>query len=169
MRGESNSIKIMGRYKAKVLTPTKRDVMWFIWRWMLFWDSSQMDWLGRVGAHTVSRRLFIAAARGSCPGQVRSGYMGFVVDEVALSQVFSEHFGFPCHSFHWLFNTHHHPSSGAGTAGQWATHQIDLVSPPHQKKKKDGLVASNVSLPSIKLPFASSSGPHNSVFLLYVV
>jgi hypothetical protein len=40
----------------------------------------------------------------SCPGQV-----GFVVDEVALGQVFSEYFGFPRHT---------HLSSGAGTVGQ---------------------------------------------------
>jgi hypothetical protein len=26
--------------------------------------------------------------------------MGFVVDKVALGQVFSEYFGFPCQSFH---------------------------------------------------------------------
>jgi hypothetical protein len=25
-----------------------------------------------------------------------------VVDEGTLGQVFSENFGFPCHSFHWL-------------------------------------------------------------------
>jgi hypothetical protein len=35
-----------------------------------------------------------------------SGQVGFVVDKVALGQVFSEYFGFPC------------PSSGAGTIGQ---------------------------------------------------
>jgi hypothetical protein len=30
-------------------------------------------------------------------------------------QVFSEYFGFPCHSFHRLLDTHHHPPSGAST------------------------------------------------------
>jgi hypothetical protein len=51
--------------------------------------------------------------------QLGSVYVGFVVDRVALGQVFSEHFGFPCHSFYRLLHTHHHPSSsGAGTIGQ---------------------------------------------------
>jgi hypothetical protein len=39
--------------------------------------------------------------------------VGFVVDKVALGQVFSEYFGFPCQSsFHRLL--HNHP----GTIGQ---------------------------------------------------
>jgi hypothetical protein len=39
---------------------------------------------------------------------------------VALGQVFSEYFGFPCQSlFHQFLHTRHHPSSGAGTIGQW--------------------------------------------------
>jgi hypothetical protein len=42
----------------------------------------------------------------------------FVVDNVALGQVFSEYFGFPCpFSFHRLLHTHH-LSSVAGTIGQ---------------------------------------------------
>jgi hypothetical protein len=46
-----------------------------------------------------------------------------MVDKAALGQVFSECFGFPCQSFHQLFNTHHHhhhhhPSFEAGTVGQ---------------------------------------------------
>jgi hypothetical protein len=47
--------------------------------------------------------------------------MGFVVDKVALWQVFSEFFGFPCRfSFHQLLHIHHHHlSSGAGTIGQF--------------------------------------------------
>jgi hypothetical protein len=46
---------------------------------------------------------------------------GFLVDKVALGQVFSEYFGFPCHSsFHQFLHNHnqHHLSSGAGTEGQ---------------------------------------------------
>jgi hypothetical protein len=40
-----------------------------------------------------------------------------VVDKVALGQVFSEYFGFPCQSsFHQLL--HNHLSSGAGKIGQ---------------------------------------------------
>jgi hypothetical protein len=43
--------------------------------------------------------------------------VGFVVEEVALEQVFSEYFGFPCHfSFHRLPYTHH-LSAGAGKIG----------------------------------------------------
>jgi hypothetical protein len=45
--------------------------------------------------------------------------VGFVVDKVALGQVFSEYFGFPYQSsFHQLLYNHHHLSSGAGTIGQ---------------------------------------------------
>jgi hypothetical protein len=42
--------------------------------------------------------------------------VGFVVDKVALGQVFSEYFGYRCQfSFHQMFHTP--PSSGAGTVG----------------------------------------------------
>jgi hypothetical protein len=69
---------------------------------------------GRVIAQAVSRRLPIAAAQ--VRATVRS--LGFVVDEVALGQVFSEYFGFPCHfSLYRLLYTHH-LSSGAGSIGQ---------------------------------------------------
>jgi hypothetical protein len=41
--------------------------------------------------------------------------VGFVVDKVALGQVFSEYFGFPCQFiFHLLLHTHHHLSCGVG-------------------------------------------------------
>jgi hypothetical protein len=52
------------------------------------------------------------------PGfEPRSGHVGFVVDKVALEQVFSEYFGFPCQiSFHRLL--HADISSGAGTIDQ---------------------------------------------------
>jgi hypothetical protein len=39
----------------------------------------------------------------------------FVVDKVALGQVFSEYFG---SSFHQFLHNHHHLSTGAGTIGQ---------------------------------------------------
>jgi hypothetical protein len=57
------------------------------------------------------------------------------MDKVALGQVFSEYFGFPCQfSFHRLLHIDHHLSSGAGTIGKkWAKYQMDLVS-PHPKK-----------------------------------
>jgi hypothetical protein len=44
--------------------------------------------------------------------------VGFVVDKVALGQVFSEYFGFPCQfAFHRLLDNHH-LSSGVDTIGQ---------------------------------------------------
>jgi hypothetical protein len=48
----------------------------------------------------------------------RSDHVGFVVNEAALGQVFSEYFGFPCQAFHRLLHTNHHTSSGAGTTDQ---------------------------------------------------
>jgi hypothetical protein len=67
----------------------------------------------RAIAQAVSRQILTAAA------WVRS--QGFVVDKVALGQVFfREYFGFPCQvSFHRLLHIHHHLPSGAGTIGQW--------------------------------------------------
>jgi hypothetical protein len=48
-----------------------------------------------------------------------SGQVGFVVDKVALGQVFSEYFDFPCQSLlHQLLHNHPRLSSGAGTIGQ---------------------------------------------------
>jgi hypothetical protein len=35
--------------------------------------------------------------------------VGFVVDKAALGQVFFEHFGFPCQSFHQFLQHHNHP------------------------------------------------------------
>jgi hypothetical protein len=47
----------------------------------------------------------------------KSGHVGFVVDKVALGQVFSQYFSFPCQfSFHQMLHTH--LSSGAGSIGQ---------------------------------------------------
>jgi hypothetical protein len=38
-----------------------------------------------------------------------SGHVGFMVDKVALGQVFSNYFGFPCQSsFHQLLHNQHH-------------------------------------------------------------
>jgi hypothetical protein len=49
----------------------------------------------------------------------RSGHVGFVVENVALGQVFSEYFRVPCQlSFHSLVQTHDHLSSGAATIDQ---------------------------------------------------
>jgi hypothetical protein len=38
--------------------------------------------------------------------------VGFVVDKVALGQVFSEYFGFPCQSFHQFLHNHYHYHPG---------------------------------------------------------
>jgi hypothetical protein len=56
-------------------------------------------------AQAVSRWLPTAAAQV----QARVWKVGFVVDKVALGQVFSEYFGFPCQSsFHQILH-HKHP------------------------------------------------------------
>jgi hypothetical protein len=61
--------------------------------------------------------------------------VGFVVDEVALVQVFPEYFDFPCQfSFYRLFHTHHQ-SSRAGTVGQLVADVPSGLS-PHPKGKK---------------------------------
>jgi hypothetical protein len=56
---------------------------------------------------------------------------------VALGQVFSEYFGFPCQSsFHQLLHNHPQLSSGVCTLGQkWPHYLVDLV-PPHKIKKR---------------------------------
>jgi hypothetical protein len=68
----------------------------------------------------------------------RSGHVGFVVDKVALGQVFSKYFSFPCQfSFHRLLHTHHHLSHGAGKIGQLvADVPSGLSLTPHQETKK---------------------------------
>jgi hypothetical protein len=55
-----------------------------------------------------------ACHRGFEPG---SGHVVFV-DIVELGQVYSKYFDFPCHSFHRLLHTYHHPLSAPGTTGQ---------------------------------------------------
>jgi hypothetical protein len=56
--------------------------------------------------------------------------VGYVVDKVALGQVFSEYFGFLCQfAFRRLLHNHH-ISSGAGTIDE----TVDSVS-LHEKKK----------------------------------
>jgi hypothetical protein len=62
--------------------------------------------MGRAIAQAVSRWLPTAAV------QVRAlvWQVGFVVDKVALGQVFSEYFGFPCQSsFRQILHHHNHP------------------------------------------------------------
>jgi hypothetical protein len=52
----------------------------------------------------------------------KSDHVRLGVDKVAVGQVFTEFFGFPCQfSFHRLLHTHHHLPSGACTIGQIVT------------------------------------------------
>jgi hypothetical protein len=72
----------------------------------------------KIGPDHSSGSWLPASHRGS-PGSILGQVVGFVVGEVALGQVFSKYFGFPCQfSFHWLLHTHHHLLSKAGTKGQ---------------------------------------------------
>jgi hypothetical protein len=73
--------------------------------------------------------------------------VGFVVDKVALGQVFSEYFGFPCQfSFHQLLLTHH-LSPGAGIIGQLLADVPSglSVTPPQEtlKEKKKVVISLN--------------------------
>jgi hypothetical protein len=55
---------------------------------------------------------------------------------VALGQVLSEYFAFPCQfTLHRLVHTHD-LSSGAVTIGQWPQYQVDSDSPQEGKKRK---------------------------------
>jgi hypothetical protein len=65
-------------------------------------------------------RRLVAGFPPRRPGfEPRSSHGGFMVDKVALGQVFSEYLCFPCQfSFHRLLHTHHHLSSEAGIIGQ---------------------------------------------------
>jgi hypothetical protein len=81
----------------------------------ILWEVILSKKVDRPIAKEVSRWLPTAAARVQ-PG---SGHVRFVVDKVALGQVFSEYFCFPCRSsFHQFLHNHHHLSSGVGTIGQ---------------------------------------------------
>jgi hypothetical protein len=63
----------------------------------------------------------------------------FVVDKVALGQVFSEYIGFPCQFlFHQMLYIHHHLLSGAGTIGHLVADVPSGLSltPPQEKKEK---------------------------------
>jgi hypothetical protein len=78
--------------------------------------------------------MYALASHHGGPGfEPGSGLVGFVVDKVALGQVFSEYFGFPCQSsFYQLFHNHPHLSSAVCTIGQkWPQYLVELV-PPHQ-------------------------------------
>jgi hypothetical protein len=66
--------------------------------------------------------------------EARLSHVGFVVDEVALGQVFSEYFGFPYKfSYHRLLHIHHHLPSGASTVDQLVP---EVSHHPKKLKKK---------------------------------
>jgi hypothetical protein len=72
--------------------------------------------------------------------------VGFVADKVALGQVSSEYFGFPCHfSFHRLLHIHHHISSPLGTIAQLVADVPSGLSltPPTKKLKKNYTASRN--------------------------
>jgi hypothetical protein len=86
--------------------------------------------------------LLVAGFPPRLPGfELGSGHVGFVVDEVALGQVFSEYFCFPCQfSFHQVFHIHHHLTPGAGTIGQTVADVpsgLSVTTPQEIKKKNN--------------------------------
>jgi hypothetical protein len=65
-------------------------------------------------------------------------HFGFVVDEAALGQVFSEYFDFPCQSSFHQFLHHHNHRGRAQQACWWLQCRMDplgLCPPPYQLKK----------------------------------
>jgi hypothetical protein len=70
------------------------------------------------------------------------------MDKVALGQVFSEYFGFPCQfTFHRLLHTHH-LSSGAGTIDQLvaAVASGPSLTPPQETPQKTTRIDPSYSL-----------------------
>jgi hypothetical protein len=92
-----------------------------------------MSVLGRAIAQAVSS--FLPRRPEFRP---TSGHVGFVVDKVALEQVFSEYCGFPCQfSFYQLLHIHHQLSSGTDKIGQLVPNVPGGFSlTPHQVGKK---------------------------------
>jgi hypothetical protein len=72
--------------------------------------------------------------------------VGFVVNKVALGQVLSKYFGFPCHySSHQLLHIHH-LSSGAATIGQLVADVPSGLSLTPSQEKKLVISLQNVTL-----------------------
>jgi hypothetical protein len=89
----------------------------------------------------------------------------FVVNKVALGQVFSEYFGFPCQfSFLRLLHTHH-LSSGAGTIGQILADVPSGLSftPPQKTKKKLRFLKEHDFYPLHQVEFGSGARRHREV------
>jgi hypothetical protein len=100
---------------------------------------SSKIYVGRM-AVPYPRRL-VAGFPPWRPGfEPKSSLVGFVVDKVALGQVFSEYFCFRNQfSFDRLLHIHHHLSSEAGTVGQLMAcvpSGLSLI-PPQETKKKN--------------------------------
>jgi hypothetical protein len=93
-----------------------------------------VDSYGLAIAQAVSRWLPTAAARV----RARVWEVGFVVDKVALRQVFSEYFGFPYQSsFHQILHHHNHPGHltiGHSVADAPSGPSLDSI--PHYARKK---------------------------------
>jgi hypothetical protein len=78
---------------------------------------------GRAIAQAVSSWLPTSAVRVCAP----SGHVGFVVDKVALGQVFSEYFGVLWQSsFHQVLYDHDYPGQ-VQYANWWPTCRVDPV------------------------------------------
>jgi hypothetical protein len=72
----------------------------------------------------------------------------FVVDKVALGQVFSDCFGFPCHfAFHHLHYTdhHHHPRRETGSVGPLVTDVDSASLSPRMNKNNSSSSSSSIN------------------------
>jgi hypothetical protein len=66
--------------------------------------------------------------------------VGFVVDKVALGQVFSEYFGFLCQSsFHQLLHNHPHPSGVCTISQKWPQYLGTYSHPTNKKNRNRGV------------------------------
>jgi hypothetical protein len=75
-----------------------------------------------------------------------SGQVGFVVDKMALGQVFSKYFGFPCQSsFHQLLHNHPHHHLGLYNRPEVAAVPAD-VSPTPPNKTKNSCILDRIIL-----------------------
>jgi hypothetical protein len=97
-----------------------------------FWTFSIVRYSNKT-ENTMFRELDLFLSSGEMGDTYSAGSLRFVVGKMALGQVFSEYFGFPCQfSFHRLFHTH--LSSRSGTIGQRvADVPSGLSLAPHQE------------------------------------
>jgi hypothetical protein len=95
--------------------------------------------------------------------------VGFVVDKVALGQVFSEYFGFPCQSsFHQILH-HNHP--GQATIGQsvaavpcgpsWTTPPLSELKKKQKQKIRIKFSHLNSLLASAEIALKVPAGPND--------